>query len=109
MEKRAFLVVLAVVVLCSTAYARQEYNPDANRWEEVPDNWVRAYDPVSGMWSYQPPGSGYYNYSNIQVAHDPYTGRRYYQPAISQPGYDPYGQNSQDPYRQKEESEYPPR
>ncbi len=56
-QMRIILILFAVtLIFISAANCEQQYNPNENRWETVPDgsNWTTQYNPHDSSWSYQP-------------------------------------------------------
>jgi len=65
MSIKTLILVAAVLLLVTSAFAEQQYNANEGRWETVPDgsNWSSQYNPHTRDWSLQP--------SNAQVEYNP--------------------------------------
>ena len=51
-----FVFCVVIPLFISAGHCEQQYNPNENRWETVPDgsNWTTQYNPHDSSWSYQP-------------------------------------------------------
>jgi hypothetical protein len=69
-KMRTILIFFVLVLLVSsTGYGEQQYNPHSGKWETVPDgsNWSTQYNPHDGTWSYQP--------KDAQTEYNPHEGK----------------------------------
>lgn len=67
---KIFLVVLAFVLITTTSFADQEYNPITRSWETLPDGafqggWSPQINPMTNSWSIQPP--------DAQIEYNPFS------------------------------------
>jgi len=64
------LLALAIVLIATSAFADQEYNPMSRSWETVPSGaiesgWTTQMNPMTNQWSIQP--------SDAQIEYNPFS------------------------------------
>ena len=49
--------LILIMLLCSTCYAEQQFNPMSGKWETAPKGSTPQFNSFTGEWSEQPQGA----------------------------------------------------